>query len=148
MKKALFCVLFLLACGNTEPDPADDLQGSWQFEVNTLEVVAITFNGTAYEFDDIAALDDGSIGMFVELGDFTTDGRTITFRPSRASCTGSFPDYSVSYTVDATRLNVVGNATITVFTKFTPTGTGGGVQVRLGCFFDDGSFTQQPVSPV
>lgn len=161
MKRFLFVfvLLGLSACaGSPEPDSpppppppptdADRLQGSWQFEVNSLEVFAITFNGSLYEFDDIAILTDGTVGMFVELGNFTTNGRTITFEPSRASCTGAFPDYVVNYTVDATRLALLGDTTITTFVKFVPTGTGGGAQVRLGCFFEDGSFQQQPVDPV
>lgn len=147
MKRALFAILFLLAC-NSDPEPADKLQGSWLFEATTIDVYAITFNGADYEFDNIAVLADGTIGMFVELGTFDTDGRTLTFRPSRASCTGAFPDYSAGYTVDATRLILQGNAQITTFVKFTPTGTGGGGQARIGCFYDDGSFTQQPVGGV
>jgi hypothetical protein len=146
--KRLLCVLFLLAACNSDPEPADKLQGSWLFELNTLEAFAITFKGAEYEFDDIAVLEDGTVGMFVELGTFDATANVVTFRPSRASCSGAFPDYNVNYNVDATRLSLLGNAQITTFVKFTPTGSGGGSSARIGCFFDDGSFTQQPIGGV
>lgn len=151
MKQLLLAtVLLCVSCGSgsgDSPSPADKLQGSWGLDVGGGEVIGITFVGDHdYEFDDIAYLTDGSIGMMVELGAYDATENTLTFRPMKWSCAGPYPAYTVNYSVTASNLVVLSGSQITTLGKITP--TGGGITARIGCFFDDGSFTQQAIAPL
>jgi hypothetical protein len=146
-----------VGCGSDsgdEHDPKNALIGKWGAEIPGSPdcVLAAAFRAdNVYEGDTVCPLADGSYGVEAEVGDYSTDGRTIDFVPTAASCFEADRDHnptSIVYSVTKTTLSLVRPSGAVVMQKVADDpNPSGNVVIHFGCANSD-QFVRSDIKPL
>lgn len=150
MKRALFAVLFLVACGTDDPPgPLDGTQ--WTIPITGFlcsENLAFP-DDSHYTYGVACTLEDGSIGLQVMSGTYEINGSQLTTIVSETSCPSSdvARTDTVGFSRDGEQLAIIGDNGIFTMSRVYPDGSSGGSAV-FGCFDVDLTFFPMPVHPL
>ena len=136
--------LLVMGCG-TEAGNQGSVVGLWEAPSGSSCTVAFDFrsDGT-YSESLVCTLADGSLGIQVADGTFSTRAGTVTLMADEATCVGWSKLSAETYTISGTELTLSDSSGVTLLTHETSrSGTG-----TYGCFESTGAFTVSPLAPL
>lgn len=150
-RNAMACFALLWACGGDDAE-RDPLVGEWLLASDGPYdcAVIVTFSGDGgYTYSEACALESGGIGAEVWGGTYEDRGDELALTALRSSCAGLGGRASTDvlrYTLDGDTLTLATPDGAMVLERAPDEDDGGQVSLVFGCWGDDGSFTQSPVS--
>lgn len=150
MRYSALAFLVAIGCGSGESrDPLADT--AWVSPVEGFSCDKGFEFGPAgeYTFAIACSLNDGTLGGYVETGEYSTEADQIVTVARKASCPASEVQqvFAADYTLTATTLTLIVPGGVTTYTKFTPTTPIAGT-IAFGCFDETGAFVNFPLTPL